>query len=77
MARPEGFSRLILRISSRMSFGNRSPTELTVTELSGLEQAEAFPVPCGHRLRLDNDDGASPIGPVARQPGPEDPIGVA
>ena len=49
---------------------------LSVPDLPGPEPSEASPVPCDHGLRLDNHEGASPVAPHFRQPGPEDSIGV-
>ena len=49
---------------------------LSVPDLPGPEPSEASPVPCDHGFWLDNHEGASPVAPHLRQPGPEDSIGV-
>ena len=56
-------------------FWRARPAAPSMPELPGPEPSEAFPVPRDHGLRLDNDEGASPVAPDLGQPCPEDSIG--
>src|SRR6202035_2121260 len=71
-----GFSRLILRISSRTSSGTFGRPRFPCRTFPGPEPSEASPVPCDHGLWLDNHEGSPPVAPHFRQPSPEDSIGV-
>jgi hypothetical protein len=48
---------------------------LATTNLPGPEQPEALAVPGNDGLRLDDDQGRSPIDPDLAQPRPKESIG--
>jgi hypothetical protein len=56
-------------------FWHARAAALSVSDLPGPEPSEALPVPRDHGLRLDNDEGGSPVAPHFGQPGPEESIG--
>src|SRR5580658_2886937 len=63
-----GFSRLILRINSRHVFRNRWSAKLAVTDSPSPEQPATLAVPVNDGIRLNDDQGRSPIVPNVAQP---------
>ena len=56
-------------------FRHRWTPGLAVANFPGPEQPEALTMPANDGLRLDDDQGRSPIAPNFAQPSPEEPIG--
>jgi hypothetical protein len=60
---PSGFSRLMVRINWRTSFGTAGRLGLPWSDLPGPEQAKAFPVPADDGGGFDDKDTGLPVVP--------------
>jgi arylsulfatase A-like enzyme len=69
-----GFSRLILRISLRISFDTGGRPVLAAADFPGPEQSESFAVPSYDGCRFDDAQSRAPFGPGSTKPSPQAPV---
>jgi hypothetical protein len=68
------FSRLMVRISSRISFATDGRPGFPSSNLPSPEKAKALALPAEDRGGLDEEDPGPPVLPDGTEPSPQKPI---
>ena len=69
-----GFSRLIFRISLRISFDTDGRPVWPLADFPGSEKSESFAVPSDDGGRFDDAQIRAPFGPGSTKPSPQAPV---